>query len=91
MRIGLTRFPASGERSSPPSMRGRRGAKPTIREFLTSLSLPQTVVGSPETIAKRLTEYQQAGVDGVQVMNALMPESYEDFFTHLVPYCRRRA
>lgn len=61
------------------------GTKPTIRDFLTSLSLPQMVVGSPETIAKRLAEYQKAGVDGVQVMNALMPESYDDFFTHLVP------
>lgn len=61
------------------------GTKPTIKDFLTSLSLPQMVVGSPETIAKRLAEYQQAGVDGVQVMNALMPESYDDFFTHLVP------
>ncbi|MFN6550454.1 NtaA/DmoA family FMN-dependent monooxygenase [Mycolicibacterium septicum] len=61
------------------------GTKPTIRDFLTSLSLPQMVVGSPETIAKRLAEYQKAGVDGVQVMNALMPESYDDFFTRLVP------
>jgi long-chain alkane monooxygenase len=61
------------------------GSKPTIKDFLSSLSLPQMVVGSPETIANRVIEYQQAGVDGVQVMNALMPESYDDFFTHLVP------
>ncbi|MGV0043766.1 NtaA/DmoA family FMN-dependent monooxygenase [Mycobacterium colombiense] len=61
------------------------GSKPTVKDFLSSLSLPQMVVGAPETIAKRLTEYQGAGVDGVQVMNALMPESYEDFFEHLVP------
>jgi alkanesulfonate monooxygenase SsuD/methylene tetrahydromethanopterin reductase-like flavin-dependent oxidoreductase (luciferase family) len=61
------------------------GAKPTVNDFLMSLSLPQMVVGSPETIAKRLGEYQGAGVDGVQVMNALMPESYDDFFEHLVP------
>lgn len=61
------------------------GAKPTVKDFLTSLSLPQMVVGSPETIATRLMEYQGAGVDGVQVMNALMPQSYGDFFEHLVP------
>ncbi|OBB33716.1 monooxygenase [Mycolicibacterium peregrinum] len=61
------------------------GSKPTVKDFLTSLSLPQMVVGSPETIATRLMEYQGAGVDGVQVMNALMPQSYEDFFEHLVP------
>lgn len=61
------------------------GAKPTVKDFLTSLSLPQMVVGSPETIANRLLEYQGAGVDGVQVMNALMPQSYDEFFEHLVP------
>jgi alkanesulfonate monooxygenase SsuD/methylene tetrahydromethanopterin reductase-like flavin-dependent oxidoreductase (luciferase family) len=61
------------------------GAKPTIKDFLTSLSLPQMVVGSPETIAARLLEYQGAGVDGVQVMNALLPNSYDEFFEHLVP------
>lgn len=67
------------------------GAKPTVKDFLTSLSLPQMVVGSPETIAKRLEEYQQAGVDGVQVMNALMLESYDDFFTHLVPVLQSKG
>ncbi len=62
-----------------------KGSKPTIKDFLSSLSLPQMVVGSPETIANRLLDYQGAGIDGVQVMNALMPESYDDFFEHLVP------
>jgi len=61
------------------------GAKPTVKDFLTSLSLPQMVVGSPETIASRLLDYQSAGVDGVQIMNALMPESYHDFFDYVVP------
>lgn len=61
------------------------GSKPTIKDFLTSLSLPQMVVGSPETITRRLLDYQAAGVDGVQVMNALLPQSYDDFFDHLVP------
>lgn len=61
------------------------GTKPTVKDFLTSLSLPQMVVGSPETIAARLMEYQGAGVDGVQVMNALLPQSYDEFFDHLVP------
>lgn len=61
------------------------GVTPTIKDFLTSLSLPQMVVGSPETIANRLLEYQGAGVDGVQVMNALLPNSYDEFFEHLVP------
>lgn len=61
------------------------GSKPTVKDFLTSMSLPQMVVGSPETIVARLREFQAAGVDGVQVMNILMPESYDEFFEHLVP------
>ncbi|WP_179475769.1 LLM class flavin-dependent oxidoreductase [Mycolicibacterium vinylchloridicum] len=60
-------------------------SKPTVKDFLTSLSLPQMVVGSPETIANRLLEYQAAGIDGVQIMNALLPQSYEEFFDHVVP------
>jgi len=67
------------------------GIKPTVKDFLTSLSLPQMVVGSPETIADRLIEYQGAGVDGVQVMNALLPGSYEEFFEHLVPVLQSKG
>ena len=67
------------------------GQVPTVKDFLSSLSLPQMVVGSPETIAGRLEEYQRAGVDGVQVMNAIMPGSYEDFFDHLVPVLQARG
>ncbi|MCV7368183.1 LLM class flavin-dependent oxidoreductase [Mycolicibacterium duvalii] len=61
------------------------GGTPTIQDFLSTMSLPQMVVGSPETIASRLSEFQSAGVDGVQIMNILMPESYDEFFTHVVP------
>lgn len=61
------------------------GSKPTINDFLTTMSLPQMVVGSPETIATRLSEFQAAGVDGVQIMNILMPQSYDEFFDHVVP------
>lgn len=67
------------------------GSKPTVKDFLTSLSLPQMVVGSPETIADRLSEYQEAGVDGVQIMNALMPQSYDEFFEHVVPVLQARG
>ncbi|MDZ7882643.1 MAG: NtaA/DmoA family FMN-dependent monooxygenase [Mycobacterium sp.] len=67
------------------------GQSPTVKDFLSSLSLPQMVVGSPETISDRLEEYQSAGVDGVQVMNAIMPESYDEFFDHLVPVLQDRG
>ena len=62
-----------------------RGGKPTVRDFLTSLAASQMVVGSPETIAAKLAQYQVAGVDGVQIMNVLMPDGFDDFFEHVVP------
>ena len=67
------------------------GAKPTVHDFLTTLLVPQMVVGSPETIASRLAEYQAAGVDGVQIMNALMPQSYEEFFEYVVPVLQQKG
>jgi long-chain alkane monooxygenase len=61
------------------------GSKPTVHDFLTSLPRMQTLAGTPERIADRLLELQTAGVDGVQIMNALMPETYDEFFDHVVP------
>lgn len=67
------------------------GSTPTVKDFLSSLALPQMVVGSPETIAARLVAHQNAGIDGVQVMNALLPQSYDDFFEHLVPVLQEKG
>jgi long-chain alkane monooxygenase len=66
-------------------------SKPSLKNFLGSPSLPHMVVGSPDTIAKRLTEYQRAGIDGVQVMNALMPENHDDLFEHFVPVLEKNG
>lgn len=67
------------------------GNKPTVRDFLTSLPRMQTIAGSPERIADRLVELQRAGVDGVQIMNALLPETYDEFFEHVVPVLQDRG
>lgn len=68
-----------------------QGSKPTVRDFLTSLPRMQTLAGSPERIMKRLTELQDAGVDGIQLMNALLPETYDEFFDHVVPMLQERG
>jgi long-chain alkane monooxygenase len=67
------------------------GTKPTVHDFLTSLPRMQTLAGSPERIANRLLQLQDAGVDGVQLMNALLPETYDDFFEHVVPVLQQRG
>jgi FMN-dependent oxidoreductase (nitrilotriacetate monooxygenase family) len=61
------------------------GSKPTIRDYLSTMSRARMVVGAPETIAARLQELQAAGVDGIQIGSILMPESYDEFFEHVVP------
>jgi alkanesulfonate monooxygenase SsuD/methylene tetrahydromethanopterin reductase-like flavin-dependent oxidoreductase (luciferase family) len=61
------------------------GSNPTVHNFLTSLPRMQTLAVTPERIAERIIELQDAGVDGVQIMNALMPETYEEFFEYVVP------
>ncbi len=67
------------------------GEKPTVRDFLTTAFAPQMVVGSPETIADRLDIQRRAGVDGIQIMNVLLPGSYDEFFDEVVPVLQRRG
>jgi len=62
-----------------------------VHDILTSLPRMQTVAGSPERIAKRLAKLQDAGVDGVQLMNALLPETYDEFFDNVVPVLQQRG
>ncbi len=49
------------------------------------------IVGTPEQIAGRLEEWQQAGIDGVNVINWTIPGSYEEFNAQLLPELQRRG
>jgi long-chain alkane monooxygenase len=66
------------------------GVKPTIRDFFQKLSA-NVLAGTPETIASDMEAYQAAGVDGFQIMNVVMPGSYEEFFEHAVPVLQQRG
>jgi alkanesulfonate monooxygenase SsuD/methylene tetrahydromethanopterin reductase-like flavin-dependent oxidoreductase (luciferase family) len=65
--------------------------KATIRDYLYDSYRKNKIVGTPEKIAHILAEYQQAGVDGIQIMNSLMPGTYEHFFEHAVPVLQKRG
>jgi long-chain alkane monooxygenase len=67
------------------------GGVVTKRQYLTARAMSSTLVGTPEAIADRLEEWQAAGVDGVNVMNRLLPGSYTDFIEHVMPELRRRG
>ncbi|MGA0565533.1 LLM class flavin-dependent oxidoreductase [Ancylobacter sp. VNQ12] len=51
----------------------------------------QRLVGTPQSIADQLAEWQKAGIDGVNVINWYLPGSYEEFNEQLLPELQRRG
>ncbi|WP_245322796.1 LLM class flavin-dependent oxidoreductase [Bradyrhizobium valentinum] len=68
------------------------GREPTVADLgrLVAKRHPR-LVGTPEQIADALTEWQKAGIDGVNLINWMIPGSYLEFNTHLLPELQRRG
>lgn len=49
------------------------------------------VVGTPESIADQLQRWRDAGVDGINVVNATIPGSYVEFVDHVIPVLQDRG
>jgi long-chain alkane monooxygenase len=49
------------------------------------------IVGTPEQISDELARWQDAGVDGINLVNAGSPESYEEFVDLVAPVLRGRG
>jgi alkanesulfonate monooxygenase SsuD/methylene tetrahydromethanopterin reductase-like flavin-dependent oxidoreductase (luciferase family) len=49
------------------------------------------IVGTPEQIADELATWQEAGIDGVNLVNAGNPEPYEEFVDQVSPVLQRRG
>lgn len=49
------------------------------------------LVGTPEQIADQLEIWQQAGVDGLNIVNWMIPSSYREFADHLLPVLQERG
>jgi long-chain alkane monooxygenase len=67
------------------------GGNPTVRDVMHLMSRRTRVVGTPEQIADRLADYRAAGVDGVNVINATIPGSYQEFIDEVMPTLRERG
>lgn len=65
--------------------------EPTIRDLAELRSRSGRVVGTPEQIADRLEEWRDAGVGGINVVNATIPDSYIEFADHVLPVLRDRG
>jgi hypothetical protein len=49
------------------------------------------VVGTPETIADQLAEWQAAGIDGVNLIYHTTPGSFADFIENVTPVLQQRG
>ncbi|MEV7692817.1 NtaA/DmoA family FMN-dependent monooxygenase [Microbacterium sp. NPDC089189] len=65
--------------------------EPTVRDIATIGRGRARVVGTPEQIADRLQEWQAAGVDGINVINWVLPGSFEEFAEKVLPVLRERG
>jgi FMN-dependent oxidoreductase (nitrilotriacetate monooxygenase family) len=63
----------------------------TLRDVAHYTATNGRIVGTPEQIADALARWQAAGVDGINLVNAEIPDSYEEFVDHVVPELQRRG
>ena len=65
--------------------------EPVVADLARQRATSQRIVGTPEQIADRLQEWQAAGVDGINVINWVIPGSFEEFADHVLPVLRARG
>ncbi len=67
------------------------GREPTVRDIGMLTGTSSRVTGTPEQIAQQLATWQEAGIDGINVINATIPGSYTEFIEHVMPELRKRG
>jgi long-chain alkane monooxygenase len=67
------------------------GGKPTVGDLARYRAKAQQIVGTPEQIVDELERWQDAGINGVNIMNQILPGSYSDFIEGVLPELRRRG
>ena len=67
------------------------GRVPTVRDLIRMRTRSTRIVGTPESIADQLEQWQAAGVDGINVINATIPGSYDEFIDEVMPVLRERG
>ena len=68
------------------------GREPTVGDLARLVSRRHArLVGTPAMIADQLQTWQEAGIDGVNLINWMIPGSYETFNAELLPELQRRG
>ncbi len=70
---------------------GHPGKRATVADLANSLSYNGRIVGTPEGIADQLERWQDAGIDGVNVMYQTTPGSFRDFIENVIPVLQQRG
>ncbi|MGO2632160.1 MAG: LLM class flavin-dependent oxidoreductase [Galactobacter sp.] len=65
--------------------------EPVIADLIKHRATRQTLVGTPEQIADGLQAWQDAGVDGINVINWVIPGSFQEFADKVLPVLRERG
>ncbi|MDR2256825.1 MAG: NtaA/DmoA family FMN-dependent monooxygenase [Arthrobacter sp.] len=64
---------------------------PTIADVARYRARGQLVAGTPESVADELERWQDAGTDGINLINFRLPGTYIDFIEGALPELRRRG
>lgn len=67
------------------------GKKARVADLAKALSYSGRIVGTPESIADQLELWQDAGIDGVNMIAQIDPQSYKDFVEHVIPVLQERG
>ena len=67
------------------------GGNPTLKDLAHYRAKAQQIVGTPESIVDELERWQDAGIDGLNIMNHVLPGSYDNFIEGVLPELRRRG
>lgn len=63
----------------------------TLRDVAHYTATNSRIVGTPEQIADALEVWQAAGIDGINLVNAEIPGSYEEFVDQVIPVLQSRG
>ncbi len=65
--------------------------EPVVADLANLQARNTRIVGTPEQIADQLQAWQAAGVDGINVMNWVIPGSFAEFANKVMPVLRERG
>lgn len=67
------------------------GGDPTIGDLARYRAKSMQIAGTPEQIVDQLELWQDAGTDGINIINQVIPGSYTDFIAGVIPELRARG